>query len=292
MNYIFLINRFSLKNNTEKLVNKLTTICQKLNINYKLEINSNIRTTEDILKKYIDSKNIIICLGGDGTINRTLNAIVNTDNILGYIPLGTGNDFYKSNKELLVDGINKVDLIKINDKYFINTACFGIDADIANSDKLIHSSIIPKSQRYNVSIISNFIKYKPRHLKIVINGKKYEDNYTTVVLCNGRYYGGGYKVGTNALLDDGLMDVYLAEKTSKIRMLKLLLNMKKGSHEQDKSINKINAKKVYIESPKQIKCNIDGEILEDNKFNIEVIPKGIEIYFNSKLIDELLKLNI
>ena len=73
---------------------------------------------------------------------------------------------------------------------------------------------------------------------------------------------------------------------------KLLLNMKKGSHEQDKSINKINAKKVYIESPKQIKCNIDGEILEDNKFNIEVIPKGIEIYFNSKLIDELLKLNI
>ncbi len=60
--------------------------------------------------------------------------------------------------------------------------------------------------------------YKPRHLKFLINGIEYEDNYNTVVLCNGRYYGGGFKVGTNTLLDDGYLDVYLARKTFKINM--------------------------------------------------------------------------
>lgn len=120
---------------------------------------------------------------------------------------------------------------------------------------------------------------------------EHEDKYNTVVLCNGRYYGGGFKVGTNALLDDGYLDVYLARKTSKIRMLKLLLNIKRGKHEFDNSVKKISAKKVYIESETKVKCNIDGEILESNKFNVEVISKGIKIYYKQDLINELLDLN-
>lgn len=291
MKHIFLINQFSLKKQTSKIEKKIISLCKKLNLEYKIEINSATFSTEDILKKYVNSQNIIICVGGDGTINRVLNIIVNTKNILGYIPLGTGNDFYRSNKELLKEGINEIDLIKINDKYFINTSCFGIDADIANTEKLVHSNLLPKSQRYNISIIKNFLIYKPRHLKLLINGIEYEDKYNTVVLCNGRYYGGGFKVGTNALLDDGYLDVYLARKTSRIRMLKLLLNIKRGKHEFDNSVEKISAKKVYIESETKVKCNIDGEILESNKFNVEVISKGIKIYYKQDLINELLDLN-
>jgi YegS/Rv2252/BmrU family lipid kinase len=289
MKYILLINKFSLKKQTQKMNEKITEYCKKNKLDYKIEINSEDCSTEDILKKYTKSKDIIICIGGDGTINRVLNMVANTKNILGYIPFGTGNDFYRTNKELLKKGINKIDLVKINDKYFINTACFGVDADIANSEKLVHSSILPKSQRYNMSIVKNLLIYKPRHLKLVINEKEYEDDYNTVVLCNGRYYGGGYKIGPKALLDDGILDIYLAKKTSKIKLIKLLLNIKSGKHEFDNSIERINAKKVYIESKNKVMCNIDGEILESNKFNVEVIPKGINIYYNQEMIDEILQ---
>ena len=289
MKHVFLINKFSLKDDTDKVTQRVIEVAQEMGLDFRLEFNSDDWSTEDVLSKYKDSQDIIICIGGDGTINRTLNGIVGTKNILGFIPFGTGNDFYRTNKELLSEGINKVDLIKINKKYFINVACFGIDADIANEEDVIHSSIIPKSQRYNAGIIKHFLTYKPKHLKVKVDGETYEGDYTTVALCNARYYGGGYKIGTNALVDDGLIDVYIADKLSKIKMAKLILGMKKGKHETDPAMKVLKAKKVFIESKDRIDCNIDGDRLSDKTFKVECIPHGIDVYYNQKLIDEVLK---
>ena len=292
MKYIFLVNSFSLKNNTETVMRRIITVAKELKLDYKIEVNSDELSTEDILDKYKDSRNIIICLGGDGTINRTLNGIVNTKNVLGYIPFGTGNDFYRSNKELLENGINKIDLVRINDKYFINVACFGIDADIANTDELIHSSIIPKSQRYNISIINHFLKYNARHMKVIIDNIEYDQNYTTVAVCNARYYGGGYKIGTNANLNDGVVDVYLVDKLKKLKMASLILGMKKSKHENDPAVTLVKTNKLTIECDDEVLANIDGDKIESNKFDIEVIPNGIEVYYDQHLIDEIKKVKM
>lgn len=288
MEYVFFFNEFSLKDRTGDVIQEVVKVANELGLNYMIIQNSENYTTEEVMKGFKDDEKIIIAVGGDGTINRVLNSIAGTKNILGFIPFGTGNDFYKSNKELLDQGINTVDLIKINKKYFINVACFGIDADIANSEKVIHSKFIPKSQRYNVGILQHFFNYKPKPLRVKINNEVINKEFTTIALCNARYYGGGYKVGTNALLDDGLLDVYLADKTSKFNMAKLIIGMKKGKHETNKSLRVLRSKKVFIESPKRITCNIDGDKLSDTRFDIEVIPKGIRVYYNQELIDKVL----
>ena len=290
MKYVYLLNSFSLKDSTEKLKEKLEQISKRRKIDYVIEVNNKDHSTEDILNKYKDSKNVIIAVGGDGTINRVLNSIVGTKNVLGYIPYGTGNDFYKTNKEILENGINKIDLVKINDKHFINIACFGIDADIGNNNDIVHSKIIPKKQRYNMSLLYNFIKYKPRELEILINNEDIKDDFTTVVVCNGRYYGGGYKVGYNAKLDDGLLDVYLVPKINKVKTAKLIMSMKKGEHEKSKDITKYQASKLTVKSKEKIDCNIDGEVLSSNEFNIEIIKKGIEVYYDKYLINEVGKI--
>ena len=292
MKYVFLVNRFSLKDNTNDVIARIITVANELKLDYQIEVNSKRVSTEDILEKYKDSRNIIICLGGDGTINRTLNAIANTKNVLGYIPFGTGNDFYRSNKELLDEGINKIDLVRINDKYFINVACFGIDADIANTDELIHAHLIPKPLRYIFSLICHFFKYKARHIKVIIDGKVYEADYTTVAICNARYYGGGFKIGTNAELTDGVVDVYLADMLPKLKMAKLILGMKKGKHENDPSVNVIKTDKLSIETKDKVTANIDGDKIESNKFDIEVIPNGIEVYYDQHLIDKIKKVKL
>ena len=288
MKHIFLLNKFSLKDNTSKIESRINDVSKELDLDYKIETNSDIRSTESIINKYKKDRNIIICIGGDGTINRTLNAIVGTKNILGFIPYGTGNDFYRTNKELLESGINKIDLIKINDTYFINVACFGIDADIANNEEVIHSKFIPKSQSYNIGLVKHFLKYKPKHLSVIVDDETYEGDYTTVALCNARYYGGGYKICTNALVDDGLIDIYLVDKLAKINMARLILGMKKGKHELSDSVKVIKSKKVIVKADKEIACNIDGDKLTGDTFNVEVIPKGIEVYYNQELIDKIL----
>jgi YegS/Rv2252/BmrU family lipid kinase len=279
MKRIFLLNRFSLKDKTNDIAAYI--IKAAAGTDYKIEINSLNRSTEDIIEEYKDSNSIIICVGGDGTINRTLNGIVGTNNVLGYIPYGTGNDFYKSNKELLESGISDVDLVRINDKYFINIACFGIDADVANADDLVHSG------GYVYSLLHTFAKYKARHLKVSIDDEVYEKDFTTVAVCNGRYYGGKFKIGTNALLDDGLVDVYMADNMSKLKMGALILGMNKAKHEKNKAMKIVKCKKLYIESPTELTCNIDGDKLTSKSFDIEVIPHGIKVYYDQGLIDNV-----
>ena len=225
--------------------------------------------------------------GGDGTVNRVLNAIINTKNYLGVIPVGTGNDFYKV-LDQSGEIYTKVDVGKINEKYFINTACVGIDADVANNSKFIRSKLIPIKQRYNASVIYTFFKYKNKSLELSCEGHEKDGKFTTIAICNGRYYGSGYNIAPTSKYDDGLFDVYYAYNLKKRLLPSLILKMKKGEHEDSPYITKIQTNEIHIESKETIVCNIDGEEIKDNVFNIRLLPKAITIYFNKELIDKIL----
>ncbi len=284
MKYIFLLNKFSLKDELETAKNKIEEVAKRRNLDYEIRVNSLRESTEDIIREYNDPDTIILPVGGDGSINRGLNSIVNTKNILGYIPYGTGNDFDRANKELLQTGVNDVDVVRINEKYFINIACFGIDADIANAEALVHSD---KENGYNKAILGNILKARPKPLKVTIGKDTYDKVFTTVAVCNGRYYGAGRKIGTNALLDDGLVDVYLVNKMNIFGIVSLMAGMNKGKHNDSKAVRVIKCKKLFVESPTEITCNIDGDQLSSKTFDIEVIHKGIKVYYDRGLIDEI-----
>lgn len=287
MKYVYVINRFAMNNKLDSLVKKIELVSKKHKLNYAIEINDEKYSTEDILKKYRSSKNVIMAVGGDGMINRVLNSIVNTKNILGFIPYGTGNDLYKTALKGL-DELTKCDIVKINDRYFINVACFGIDADVANNKDLITLKWIPKSCKYLLSLISTFFKYKNRKMILNINNEVINNNFATIAVCNASFYGNGFMIGPNSSLTDGLLDVYVAEDISKLKMISLILRMKKGRHENAKGIRKIVTNKLSVKSDVKIKCNYDGEILEDNEFNLEVIKNGITLYYNLNLIKEII----
>ena len=289
MKYIFLINSFTLKSDINKLIHNIKNYCEENKLSYEIEINNESNSTEMILKKYKKTKYIIFSIGGDGTLNRVINSLAITDNIIGVIPYGTGNDFYKAMKKQFKTGINDCDLIKINDRYFINTACFGIDADIAYNKDSIKSKFIPRGQKYNASIVKSFLKFKPRYFKIKINDKIIENNFSTVVVCNGEYYGNGYHVGPHSSLNDDKFDVYMVNDLGRISLATLILKLKKGKHEFDKNVIKVTTNKLKINLKDDVYSNIDGEILKDNKFDIELCKKKIKIYYDRKLIDYLKK---
>ena len=161
MKHIFLINRFSLKHRTDKMVETIKKVCKRRKMDFEIEINNNSFSTEDTINKYKHTKHIIYAIGGDGTLNRVMHAILKTKNIFSYIPYGSGNDFNRSAKELLHEGFNDIDLIKINDMYCMNVTCFGIDAEIANAGIDSTSKWIPRSQKYNAIIVSRFATFKP-----------------------------------------------------------------------------------------------------------------------------------
>ena len=75
-------------------------------------------------------------------------------------------------------------------------------------------------------------------------------------------------------------------------MASLILGMKKGKHENDPSVNVIKTDKLSIETKDNVTANIDGDKLTSKIFDVEVIPNGIEVFYDQHLIDEIKKVKL
>lgn len=287
MKYIYLVNRFNLKDKTAQIVEQLKKTSEEFGRSYEIVISDTVKEALDLKDRFQDTEYIVTAIGGDGSINNILNQIVGTKNILSYIPIGTGNDFYRANLEDLEDGIRDVDIIRINDRYFINVACFGIDADIANDEKFIHNRFIPESMRYNAGVVYHFLTYKPRKIKIECGDRVIEKELTTAVVGNAKYYGGGYKVSPYGKIDDGVMEIYLVDRLNKAKMANIILSMKNAGHLKNPALHSLTGNKVIISSDQPFGANIDGETLRSDCFELELIPKAIKLDFDRKFIERM-----
>ena len=165
MKYIFIMNELAGKGKCKTLVPNIEKACKLKNLEYEIRYITKKQSGDIIAKEYQDEENIIYAVGGDGTLTKILQGIVGTKNKLGVIPSGSGNDTYRAVKNLPI-GSTPIDLGKINNMYFINVACSGIDAEIANNVDKFRNTIIPTSQLYNASIVYTFFSYKFKKMKL------------------------------------------------------------------------------------------------------------------------------
>ncbi len=287
MKYIYIVNRFNLKEKSDAIIARLQSVSEELGRDYEIVINETIEEGRNCFKQFKDSEYVITSIGGDGSINHVLNGIIGTKNILSFIPGGTGNDFCHYCTDEVKDGVCESDVVRINDHYFINVACFGIDADIANDDNFIHNRFIPKSMRYNAGVVHYFLTYRPRFMKIEVNGETIEGNFTTAAASNARYYGNGYRISPYADITDGTMEILICEKLNKVNMARTILSMKDAGHLKNPAVRLFSTTKAAISSDRPFKANIDGEALEATRFELEVLPKAIRLEFDRQFIDKM-----
>jgi len=287
MKYIFIINKKAGRGKSEELIDNIEKACKNRNLNYEIRHVTEELDSASIAKEYTNGENVIYVVGGDGTLTKTLSGIIGTENSLGVIPAGSGNDSYKTIRKLPY-GKTKIDLGKINDTYFINTACTGIDAEVGNNIDVLRNTIIPTKHLYTASILYTFFKYKFRKVKVKTEIKAIEKQYTIITICNGAYYGGGYNIAPKAILTDGMLDIYYVEKMNKLKIIPLLLKLKKGKHEGKRHVHKFRTNHVELEFEQEVTFNIDGEKLTDTKFVIELMPESLSIYNDEELTEAIL----
>ena len=287
MKHIFIVNPISGKGKTLKAVDRIKKVCEEENLDYEIYFTEYPKDATKIARKYRFTKNIIYSVGGDGTLNEVLNGIVGTKNLLGVIPAGSGNDFYKTLSKI-DEEYPVIDIGKVNDRYFINIISIGIDAEVANNVSLMKKRKVPTNQIYNASLIYTFFKYKYKDIELSIDEKEQKKGKCTILtICNGQVYGGGYKIAPSAKLTDGYFDVYYVEKVNKPQLPSLINMLKQGIHEKHNKVHKSQATKIKFKCDKELVCNIDGEIITAKKFNVKIIPNAITIYNNKELIKKL-----
>lgn len=287
MKYIFIVNPESAKGNAMKIIGNIEKVCKQEHIEYEVCYTLAQGDATRLAQSYKDEENIIYAVGGDGTLSEVLNGVVGTKNKIGIIPAGSGNDFYRTVKELGKTEIES-DVGVVNGKYFLNIACVGIDAEVANNVPLMKKKNIKVKNLYTASILYTFTHFKFK--EIFFKSKEIEErnSFTILSICNGRYYGGGYNIAPGASLEDGTFEVYYTNKQKMLTIINLLLKLKKGKLEQDKRTNHFKTNNITVTSEEPIRFNVDGETIENTKFEIKIIPKAIKIYHNVELESKFL----
>ena len=290
MKYIFIVNESAGRGKCKKLLPNIENACKDRNIEYEIRYISKEKSGYDIALEYKEQENVIYIVGGDGTLTITLPALIGTKNKLAIIPAGSGNDTYRTIKNM-ENKETQIDIGKINETYFINVACTGIDAEIGNNMDKLRNTIIPTGQLYNASIVYTFVKFKHKKMRLKTKIKDIEEKYTILSVCNGSYYGGGFKIAPKSRLTDGLLDIYYVEEMAKLKMIPLILKLKKGKHEGRRKVHKFRTNHVEIELDEEVTFNVDGEKLTDKRFVIDVLPKAITLFNDNDFVEEVMNNN-
>lgn len=287
MKYIFIVNPESAKGNAMKIIGNIEKVCKQEHIEYEVCYTLAQGDATRLAQSYKDDENIIYAVGGDGTLSEVLNGVIGTKNKIGIIPAGSCNDFYRTVKELAKAEIES-DVGVVNGKYFLNIACVGIDAEVANNVPLMKKKNVKVKNLYTASILYTFTHFKFKQIHFKSQEKDEKGNFTILSICNGRYYGGGYNISPKASLEDNYFDVYYINKLRLPSIINLLLKLKKGKLEQDKRTNHFKTNNITVTSEEPIRFNVDGETIENTKFEIKIIPKAIKIYHNAELESKFL----
>jgi YegS/Rv2252/BmrU family lipid kinase len=294
MNHLFIINPAAGKGKNLKLIPMIEKIFKDKEDQCLIEVTKGIGHATEIAKSHSEKGDYrIYSVGGDGTLNEVLNGMVNSSSSLAVIPSGSGNDFIKSiynfsKQDKIEDILHKmikgeekyIDLCEFNDRYFINIASVGFDAEVAyNSIRLKKLPFIGGKLAYILGIILTVFNYKSYKLSISIDGKIISLDALLVAIANGRYYGGGINVAPKAEINDGLFNICAIEKVGRFKILTLFPKVIKGTHAEIKEVSFYSGSKVRIESDEEIAFNIDGEITKGKEAEFKMIKNGIKIIY-------------
>ena len=287
MKYVFIINPASGKTDYNKIKENIIKTLE--NEEYEIYETKAPKEATEIASRFKNEENTVVySVGGDGTLNEVVNGIAEGKCKLGIIPTGSGNDFYRTLKEAQTENV-RLDLGKVNGRYFINIASVGMDAETCNNANKIKSKIKLHSSYY-LALIHTFLTFKSKSLKLKIDKNVYAGDYIIAAICNGKYYGGGFKIAPVASFDDNQFDIYLVSKAGKLKLIKILLALLKSEHEKYNEVRKYTGKNITITSENNLIVNIDGEITISKNIEIEMIEDALIIYNNNELVQKIMNI--
>ncbi|MBR5559484.1 MAG: diacylglycerol kinase family lipid kinase [Oscillospiraceae bacterium] len=243
-----------------------------------------------ICEEYVDPVRFYAC-GGDGTLNEVVNGLAGFSQAeLGFIPCGSGNDFVKNfpdrdlfNISAQLEGkVRPIDLLKVNGRYSINITNIGLDSDAADyMTRFKRLPLVSGKMAYNLGLVASVCMPIGHDMKITLDDGRevMEDRFMLAVAANGQFYGGHFRCAPLAQVDDGIIDVCLVRKMSRLRIPSLLSIYESGQHVDNPKLADVmsyhKCRKMLIESGKPISLALDGEIDHSNHIEIELLPDSI-----------------
>jgi diacylglycerol kinase (ATP) len=286
-NIRFIINPISgINRNPRKIVNWIKSAFKTTRIQFEIAYTEcagdGTRLAAESIEKQFD---MVVAVGGDGTINEVGRALINSEVTLGVVPAGSGNGFARNFKipldqnaalRMLLDPeIRSIDVGKINDHHFFNVAGLGLDAEISrNFEEFGVRGPLP----YFLVGTRSFMLYQPVPVKLIFDDQQLEFQPLLISIANAPEYGNGAIIAPDALPNDGILNVVILEKMPLWKAVPNLYRLFNGTIGQIEGFHSYQIKEMIIERPSPGPIHTDGNPhMEGTELKIEVIPKALKI---------------
>jgi diacylglycerol kinase (ATP) len=228
---------------------------------------------------------IVVAVGGDGTINEIAAMVMQQNKILGILPFGSGNGLARylkipMNTTRAIQVINSLNIMKMdtatfNGKPYFNMAGMGFDAHI--------SSIFAGNKTRGLSGyiklgLKEMVNYKPETYTITVDGRTYTRTAFVVSIANSSQYGNNTYISPEASVTDGLLDVCIVKSFPLIKLPKLAYVMLRGITQRSDMVEIIRGKDIHISRVQEAAIHIDGEpFMMGKEIAISILPLSLNI---------------
>jgi YegS/Rv2252/BmrU family lipid kinase len=210
---------------------------------------------------------VVAALGGDGLVRPIAGALRDTEGVLAILPGGRGNDLARvlgiprdpaAAAKVAVEGRERrLDVAEVDGAAYMGIASLGFDSEanrIANETRVVRGNLV-----YLYAALRALAAWKPAAFTVAIDGERHAITGYSVAVGNSRAYGGGMFLLPQAELDDGLLDVLMIERHSKLRFLRDLPKVFKGTHLDSPHALLARGAVVEVEADRPFDVYADGD---------------------------------
>jgi YegS/Rv2252/BmrU family lipid kinase len=244
---------------------------------------------------------LVVALGGDGTVNEVANGLLGSQKALGILPGGSGNDFIKSidiprglepavevlfrkkSREIDVGSVATAKdrapagFENYSARHFVNGVGIGFDAAVAA--KIAEIRFLTGVPLYLAAVFRTLGRFTAPHFRMHFDGVAYESTNLLIAVGNGRCAGGGFYLTPDAVVDDGKLDVCLIDAVSIPTILRLMPLVMLGKHRNARQANFLRARELQINADSYFYVHADGEIVgrDVSSVKIGVLEKALRV---------------
>jgi YegS/Rv2252/BmrU family lipid kinase len=294
MRHLFIINPAAgSRNQTELYRKQIAEVCEKHGLEYSIRVSGAPGRCCKIAREAAETgkEYRIYACGGDGTLNEVVNGAAGFDNVaVTTFACGSGNDFsrmfsnpqaFRDLEQLLDAQEEEFDLIRCNEDYSLNICSVGLDARIGTDvSRYKRLPLLHGFRAYAASTVINTIKGIAEHYKIEMNGEVIDADQTLICACNGRYYGGGFNPVPEADPTDGMMEVLVVTKVSRLQVAQVVGKYKKGQYKDyPHLIRHYRTDRLVIHCDKPTPINLDGELRTAQTVDLQISDKKLRFFY-------------
>ncbi len=253
----------------------------------------------------LDGAEVIVCVGGDGTLNEVVNGFMDEDGpirkdaILGFIPKGTGCDFVRTTAiprgiEESLDTIRcchscLIDIGRLRyrshddapcTRYFHNITSFGLGGEVVDKVNRTTKAFGPFIS-FIWSTLITLLCYGKKTIRLKVDDRYDEEiKIWNVAVANGQYHGGGMQVAPEAVINDGLFHITVIGDLSLAGVFRHLPKLYNGKINKIREVSFLTGKKVEAYSEQPVLLDVDGEQPGRLPVVIDIIPSALWVIMN------------